>query len=95
MAEQPVDERRAVAIKRIQERQGLRTHVVVYVVTNAMLVLIWFVTGLHFFWPIIPIAIWGIGLILHAYTVLTNAEEYTEEQVRKEMEKLPRDTIRS
>jgi hypothetical protein len=90
MVEQPIDPRRALAIKRIEEKHGFRTHVFVYAVVNGMLVLIWYFTGAGFFWPIFPLAVWGIGLIIHAYTAYYG-NVYTEREVRKEMEKLPED----
>ena len=92
MAEQLDDARRNLAIKRIEEKNGFRMHAVVYAVVNATVVLIWLFTGAQFFWPIFPIAIWGMGLILHGYTVYRPAV-YTEQQVREEMDRLPRDTI--
>jgi hypothetical protein len=90
MAEQPTDPRRALAIRRIEEKRGINTHVFVYAVVNGMLVLIWYFTGAHFFWPIFPIAAWGMGLIIHAYTVY-RGNLYTESDVQKEMAKLPKD----
>ena len=63
------EERRAVAVKRLEEKRDFRTHVVTYVVVNAFLVGIWAVTGGDYFWPVWPILGWGIGLVLHAWSV--------------------------
>jgi len=92
MAEQADEARRALAIKRIEEKNGFRMHAVVYVVVNTMVLVIWLFTGAQFFWPIFPLSIWGMGLILHGYTVYRPAV-YTEQQVREEMDKLPADSI--
>ena len=90
MAQQLSDSRRALAIKRIDEKRGLRTHLFTYVVVNAMLLVIWYFMGAGFLWPIFPIAIWGMGLVIHAYTVY-GGNVYTESEVQNEMAKLPKD----
>ncbi|GAA1766315.1 hypothetical protein GCM10009681_41750 [Luedemannella helvata] len=41
-------------------------HVMFALILSAVLVTIWAVTGAHFFWPVIPLAILAIGLIKHA-----------------------------
>ncbi len=87
--------RRELAIKRLRAKHEFRIHLFVYLCVNGMLTLIWAFTALGkpfpagFFWPIIPIAGWGIGLVIHAYTVYQN-NTYTPEQVEREMRRLPR-----
>jgi hypothetical protein len=85
--------RRALAIKRIKAKDEFKIHLVVYLCVNGMLTLIWALTSVGtpflggFFWPIIPMAGWGIGLVIHAFTAYrTNV--YTEEQVQREMRQL-------
>lgn len=51
-----------------------------------MLVAIWAFTGAGFFWPIFPIAGWGVGLILHWYTVFT-VRPPSEEQIQRKIER--------
>lgn len=86
--------RRALAVKRIRAKSEFKTHAVVYVCVNAMLILIWLFTSLGrpflsgFFWPIIPMAGWGIGLALHGYSAYRGGV-YTEEQVQRELKQLP------
>ncbi|HEX9095206.1 MAG TPA: 2TM domain-containing protein, partial [Candidatus Dormibacteraeota bacterium] len=66
-APQTAEERRALAIKRIKAKNEFTIHLVVYLCVNGMLTLIWAFTSLGkpflagFFWPIIPLAGWGIG----------------------------------
>ena len=92
--EQAVDPRRDLAIKRMKAKNEFKIHLVTYVTINAMLVLIWLVGavmlggGFSFFWPILPIAIWGAGLIIHAYSVYAG-DVYSEEQIQREMKALP------
>lgn len=84
------EERRAYAIRRIKEKNDFRSHLIVYVVINAMLVAIWFMVtgGNAFFWPIVPILGWGVGLVLHGYTVY-RGNVITETQITREMRELP------
>ena len=79
-------ELRARAIKRIEARRGLGANVLAYVLVNAMLVVIWYVTGAGFFWPIFPILGWGIGVVFHVWDVLSPGVD--EGQIQAEMDRL-------
>jgi hypothetical protein len=57
------------------------------VLVNALIVTVWFFTGAGFFWPVFPLAGWGIGLFFHAMDVYRRP--LTEERIRSEMERLP------
>ena len=88
------DPRRAQAIKRIRDKNAFKIHLVVYVAVNTMLVAIWALStaGLpypgNFFWPIFPIAGWGIGVVINGYVVY-RGHVYTEEDIQREMRNLP------
>jgi hypothetical protein len=84
----PNDQRREQAIKRIEEKNGFKMDLVSYVVVNAMLVLIWAITGVGYFWPIWVIGLWGVGVVLHGYAVY-RGNQYTEEQIEREMKSMP------
>jgi hypothetical protein len=79
-------ERREAAIKRLKAKREFWSHIVVYLVVNAMLVGIWSVTGRDYFWPVWPMLGWGVGLILHAWDTFFR-RPITEEEIRKEMDK--------
>ncbi len=87
------EQRRELAIQRIKARHDFRIHLVAYIVVNAALVVIWYLTSqdangeLGFFWPILPIAGWGIGLALHAYVVYF-PPSLTEDAIQREMKRL-------
>ena len=81
------EDKRERAIRRLKEKDDFKVHLVVYVVVNSMLVVMWAVIGWWFFWPIFPIAAWGIGLIMHGYTVYRGTS-FSEAQIRKEMDRL-------
>ncbi len=78
--------RREVALKRLKARREFWQHVGVYVLVNALLVVVWAVTSDGgYFWPMWPLLGWGIGLVLHAWE--TFQRPISEEAIRKEMEK--------
>ena len=80
-------ELRKLAVSRLRKRRDFRTHVVIYVIVNAMLVGIWAVTGAGFFWPVFPILGWGIGVGANAWDVY-GRKPITEDEVQRETERL-------
>ena len=83
-----VDARRALAVRRIREKNEFKVHLFIYVLVNAMIVLVWLWTGAGFFWPVFVIGFWGIGLVTHAYNAYRGTV-ITEDQIQREMRKLP------
>jgi hypothetical protein len=83
------DQLRRRAVKRLQAKAGFWTHLAIYLAGNAFLVMIWFFTGAGFFWPIFPIAGWGIGVAANAWDVF-GREPITEERIQHEMDNLRR-----
>jgi hypothetical protein len=83
------------AIKRLKRRRDFYGHLLVYFLVNAFLVLIWALTDVNgFFWPVFPIVGWGIGVVMNAWDVFRN-EEFGEEQIRREVERLQRQEVTS
>ncbi|PFG33019.1 2TM domain-containing protein [Sanguibacter antarcticus] len=81
----PYDDERREALKRIRARRALATQAVTYLVVNAFLVLVWWITGPGgYFWPIWVIGGWGIGLVLSAWKVL-GSRPITEEDIEREL----------
>jgi hypothetical protein len=77
---------REQALARLKKKSEFKAHVVVYVLVNAMLLTIWAMTGRHFFWPIFPIAGWGIGVVMNAWDVYRRPP--SEEAIHREMDRL-------
>ena len=78
--------RREDAVKRLKAKRDFKNHVVVYVLVNALLVVIWATQGDGgSFWPGWVIGGWGIGLVLNAWTVYFQ-RPITEDDIRREME---------
>lgn len=76
------------AVKQLKKRRDFRGHLLVYVLFNAFLVVIWAVTSDGgFFWPIFPMAGWGIAVVLNAWDVW-RPEEFDEKQIEREMSRL-------
>lgn len=81
---------RAAARKRIEERRGFVPHLIMYVVVNAGLVFIWTATGADsFFWPAIPLLLWGSGVLMHAWNAFVT-RPITESDVDDEVARLDR-----
>ncbi len=80
------DDQRQVAIKRLTAKRDFRVHLVVYVLVNALLIMIWAVSGAGYFWPIWPIAGWGIGLAMHGFNTYGRSP-ITEDEIRAEMQR--------
>lgn len=83
----PAADRRSRAVERLRKRSEFWTHLAVYVLINAMLVLVWFFTSGSFFWPVFPLVGWGIGLFFHG--VDTFRRPFSEERIRREMDRMP------
>ncbi len=96
MTEEQEQEARAAAlreqaIRQLRKRRDFRRHVMVYVLVNAFLVVVWAVTSGTgaFFWPVFPMAGWGIAVVANAYDVYLGSD-FTEAEIRREMEHLGR-----
>jgi hypothetical protein len=74
------------AITRLKKKSELHVHLLTYVLVNAFLLTIWALTGAGFFWPVFPIAGWGIGLVFHAWDVYR--KPFSVDQIRHEMERI-------
>lgn len=75
---------RGAAIKRLGARREFRLHLTVYVLVNTLLIVIWAATGAGYFWPIWPIAGWGIGLASHGLT-LRLQRPFSEDDIEAEL----------
>lgn len=86
MTSNDTDTAREMAIERLKAKRGFSAHATVYVLVNLMLIVTWAVSGRGYFWPIWPIAGWGIGVAMHAWTVFFS-KPITEEDIRREMDR--------
>jgi hypothetical protein len=85
--ESRTDELRRQAIERIKKRSEFWSHLAAFLLFNGLIIAIWFaVSDGGFFWPIFPLAGWGIGLFFHGMDVFRRP--VSEEQIRREMSRL-------
>ena len=81
----PYDQERDAAYRRIKARRELASHAVAYLVVNAFLVIVWWITSPGgYFWPAWVLGGWGIGLALNAWDVL-GRRPITAEEIEREM----------
>jgi hypothetical protein len=79
---------RAIAV--LKKRRDFRAHLLVYVLFNGAIVTIWAMTASDtFFWPIFPIALWGIGVVMNGWDAYF-ANDFSEEKIEREMHRLQR-----
>ena len=46
------NDRREAAVKRLRAKRGFKIHVAIYLVVNALIVVVWASSGAAYFWPI-------------------------------------------
>lgn len=77
------------AKQRVEEIKGFYIHLVTYVLVNAVLVIINLFTSPEYLWFIWPIIGWGVGLVIHAFSVFSNlwGKSWEERKIKEIMEK--------
>ncbi len=87
--EETGDPVREKAIERLKKKRDFKSHLVVYLGVNALLVGIWAVTKGDdtIFWPIFPILGWGIGVAANAWDVY-GRKPLSEDEIQRETQRL-------
>ena len=79
---------REQAIKAIKQKRDFKTHVLVYLVVNAFLVVVWYLSGAGYFWPAWVLGGWGIGLAFNAWAAYgRQAGDISETEIQLEMDR--------
>ncbi len=82
------ENRRELALARLKKKRDFKAHLLMYVSVNALLIVIWAVSGTDtFFWPIFVLVGWGIGLVANAWDVY-GRKPISEDEVQREMDRL-------
>ncbi len=77
---------REAAIRRLGQKRALRRQLRQYLLVNLGLIVVWAVTGQGYFWPIWPIATWGLSLLIQAWSITHPARAFSEDEIRREMD---------
>ena len=84
----PAETLREQAIAALKKRRDFRAHLLVYLLFNAAFVTIWAMTGNGaFFWPVIPMILWGIGVVMNGWDVYI-ADDFSEQKIERQMHRL-------
>ena len=77
------------AKNRVEEIKGFYTHLFIYFLVNAGLVVLNLLTSPEYYWFIWPIIGWGIGLLIHGITVFGGlmGKAWEERKIREIMDK--------
>jgi hypothetical protein len=77
------------AKKKVEARLGFKSHLTVYLVVNAILIGVNFISSPDYLWFIWPLMGWGIAIFWHAMGVFVfnKKSEVTERMIQKEMDK--------
>ena len=75
---------RELALDRLKKQADFKLHAMIYLLVNGFLVVIWWMTGAPFFWPIFPIFGWGIGVAANWWDAYLRAVP-TEVEIGREM----------
>jgi hypothetical protein len=88
------DELRETAVQRLRKKRDLQAHLLAYVMVNLLLNGIWLITMPGgFYWPMIPLFGWGIGLAFNIWDVYSPTT-LDEQRIQREMAHLSQRTTR-
>ncbi|MET0749807.1 MAG: 2TM domain-containing protein [Solirubrobacterales bacterium] len=83
------DEIRDRAVESLKQKRAFRTQVLTWVGVSILLIVIWALTGADFFRPVFPIAGWGIGIAVQAWSIYgPGSKPITESDIARESERL-------
>ena len=71
------------ARKAAEARYGFRIHFTIYILVNAGLTVLWYLTGAGFPWPLFPIIFWGIGVAANYMAAYGMGEKWIEKETQK------------
>jgi hypothetical protein len=85
----PDSDLRQRAVDRLRKKRGLQAHLLAYVTVNMLLFSIWLATTPDaFYWPVIPLLGWGIGVAFNIWDVYSPQPD--EKRIEREMRRIAR-----
>jgi hypothetical protein len=85
---EPVDLEQMQAVAQVQRWHDFKAHVGAYVLINAVLIVVWALTGGGAFWPGVSLAAWGLGLSSQHF--LNSFRPISVDGVRRELRRRSR-----
>lgn len=79
------------ATRRVKEKKRFYSGLVTYAVVNAVLVVIWVLSGRGYPWFLWPLGIWGVFVIGDALRIFVFGKGSDDEAIKKEVEKMKRE----
>ncbi|WP_413743684.1 2TM domain-containing protein [Synechococcus sp. MIT S9451] len=79
---------RADALACLKRKRAFQKQLKAYVLVSLTLILIWWADGMGDFWPIWPIAGWGLALIIQGWSMSHTERPITDREIETEMERI-------
>jgi hypothetical protein len=76
------------ASKRVKEKKRFYSGLVTYLIVNAVLIVIWALSGRGYPWFLWPLGIWGIFVLGDYIRIFVFEKKPDEEAIKKEVEKM-------
>ena len=83
-----------LAKRRVRLRKGVEWHAIIYLIVNAFLCAIYYLTTPNgYFWPIWAIVGWGLGLVIHFVVIRSSLASAREDRelIKREYKMLQED----
>ena len=79
------------ASKKVKEKKGFYGSLATYVIVNAVLIVIWALSGQGYPWFLWPLGIWGVFVLGHFLRVFVFERRSDRQAIEKEAEKMRRE----
>ncbi|WP_244281948.1 2TM domain-containing protein [Synechococcus sp. UW140] len=79
---------RAEALASLKRKRAFHKQLKAYLLVSLTLMLVWWADGMGDFWPIWPIAGWGLALIIQGWTLSHTEQPITDREIETEMERM-------
>ena len=76
------------ASKKVREKKRFYRDLVTYLIVNAVLVVIWALSGRGYMWFLWPLGIWGVFVLGHFLRIFVFGKGSDDEAIKKEVEKM-------
>jgi hypothetical protein len=93
MAKEPSEEQiYEEATKRVKEKKRFYNGLVTYLIVNAVLIVIWALSGRGYPWFLWPLGIWGAFVLGDFLRIFVFKEKSDQEDIEKEVEKIKKES---